>query len=69
MEQNKDQKNFSQQPKKQEAPNRGAGPRPEIELPLKGGRAETEWSQQKPNQQEQQGRKNPAQNDNQRTTR
>jgi hypothetical protein len=61
MEQNKDQKKFPQQPpKKQDEPNRVNSPRPEIELPLKGGRPETEWSQQ--------GRQD-QKNDEQRTTR
>lgn len=68
MEQNKNQSNFSKQPKKQEAPSRDIRPRPEIDLPLKGGRAETEWSQQKPGQQDQQGRKSPTRNDDQKTT-
>ncbi len=70
MEQNKNQKNFSQQqPKKQEAPNRGNAPRPEIDLPVKGGRPETEWSQQGQRDQKREQGQQEQRNDDQRTTR
>jgi hypothetical protein len=44
MEQNKTDKNFSQQPKKTDMPSKTASKstRPEIDLPLKGGKAEAD---------------------------
>ena len=43
MENNKADKNFSQQPKKSEMPSKTAtSNRPEIDLPLRGGRADSD---------------------------